>query len=210
MKAGLLAPYERSLRTSAPLDLVDDDGRVLPLDVRRWLGPLDAADRSVLDRCRGPVLDLGCGPGRFVHALTARGIPALGVDLSHTAVQLTRRRGGFALQRDLFAPLPGEGRWPTVLLLDGNIGIGGDVGRLLARVTRALIPGGALLAEAEPDDCDEQLTVRFHRQGRPVGGAFGWARVGLAGLHAHAGFVGLRTVHTWRCGGRAFTELRPR
>jgi SAM-dependent methyltransferase len=208
MKAGLLDPYEQSLRAAGALSVVDELGRVLALDVPRWLSAVDAADRTVLDRCRGPVLDLGCGPGRFVVALAGRGVPALGVDLAPAAVQLTRSRGGAALQRDLFAPLPGEGRWPTVLLVDGNIGIGGDVSRLLGRVTTVLESGGRLLVEAAPDDCDERLRVRFHRHGRPEGATFRWARVGLTALRAHAATSRLQTIGSWQRNGRVFAELR--
>ena len=41
--------------------------------------------------------------------------------------------GGPALVRSVFETLPGEGRWDTVLLMDGNIGIGGDPAALLGR-----------------------------------------------------------------------------
>ena len=82
----------------------------------RWIGGLDAApddqlaDEHVLGQCSGRrTLDLGCGPGRFTAALRARGSAALGVDNSAVAVELTRRRGGAAVRRDLFAPLPAEG-----------------------------------------------------------------------------------------------------
>jgi SAM-dependent methyltransferase len=210
MRPSLLEPYERALRSAGPLALVDAGGRVQRLDVRRWLGPLDAADRSVLARCRGPVLDLGCGPGRFVHALAGRGVAVLGVDLAGTAIGLTRRRGGPALRRDMFAPLPGEGRWPTVLLLDGNIGIGGDVPALLDRVAGLLASNGRLLAEVEPDDRDESLAVRFQDRGGPVGGSFSWARVGLRALQMHAAAVRLELAASWRVQGRVFVEVRPR
>jgi len=45
-------------------------------------------DRALLDafaeevRGRGPVLDLGCGPGQITRALAARGLNAMGLDLS--------------------------------------------------------------------------------------------------------------------------------
>ena len=110
---------------------------IVELDVARWLAAADDADDTVLDRCTGPVLDVGCGPGRFVSSLDARGVAALGVDIAETAVALTRGQGMPALLRDVFHDLPGEGRWPTVLLMDGNIGIGGDPARLLARIARA-------------------------------------------------------------------------
>src|SRR4051812_20039915 len=108
--------------------------REVPLDVARWLAPADAADDTVLDRGTGPVLDVGCGPGRLVSSLNQRGVAALGVDVAETAVALTRGQGLPALLRSVFSDLPGEGRWPTVLLFDGNVGIGGDPLRLLERI----------------------------------------------------------------------------
>ncbi len=66
----------------------------------------------------------------------------LGIDVVPEAVEQTRRRGASALQRDLFDALPGEGRWQTALLADGNVGIGGDPVALLAR-TRDLVQPGA-------------------------------------------------------------------
>src|SRR5207247_1691171 len=80
---------------------------------------------AILAAVDGPVIDLGCGPGRLVLSLARRRVPALGVDTSPSAVALARSRGAAALQRDLFGPLPGEGRWGTAPLFDGNVGIGG-------------------------------------------------------------------------------------
>ena len=126
MRAGAIALYEEALREQAPgLVLRTTDGRALQLQVSRWCAPPDAADEELLRRCRGPVLDVGCGPGRLTVALTDRGIPALGVDISRAAVTLARQAGAPALRRSVFDPLPGVGQWGTVLLADGNIGIGG-------------------------------------------------------------------------------------
>ena len=112
------------------------------LPMARWMGgpqttPQDRlADEQVLGHCSSrPTLDLGCGPGRFTASLRQRGIPALGVDSSAAAVEMTRRRGGTAIRRDLFAPLPAEGSWEQILLTDGNIGIGGNPVRILRRPT---------------------------------------------------------------------------
>jgi glycosyltransferase A (GT-A) superfamily protein (DUF2064 family) len=71
----------------------------LPLDVARWSGAADVVDMLVVARCEPPVIDLGCGPGRMVQALSESGRAALGVDMSSVAVELSMARGGLALRR---------------------------------------------------------------------------------------------------------------
>lgn len=154
-------PYADALRAGrGPLFLRRTDGWLLPLDVERWCARADAADLSALHRCEGAVLDIGCGPGRLVAALAARGRRVLGVDVSEAAVERTLRLGGTALHRSVFDPLPGEGRWGTVLLVDGNIGIGGDPAGLLRRAAGLLRHGGLIIAETAPVDIDERVRVR--------------------------------------------------
>lgn len=208
MEVGALAPYEQALRTAAPLGLRTEDGRAIMLDVARWLGPVDAADETVLARCIGPVLDVGCGPGRFVSSLNARGVAALGVDIAETAIALTRGQGLPALLRSVFGDLPGEGRWPTVLLIDGNIGIGGDPLRLLTRIRSLLATGGTLVVESHPrDDADDLLKVRFTDHGLAVGPSFDWAHVGRAALLRYAAAAGYSVGESWWSAGRSFVAL---
>ncbi|MFI0964192.1 class I SAM-dependent methyltransferase [Streptomyces sp. NPDC021080] len=156
-------PYADALGAGrGPLFLRRTDGWLLPLEVERWCARADAVDLQVLARCEGAVLDVGCGPGRLVAELAARGRPALGIDVSEAAVAHTARLGGQALHRSVFEPLPGEGRWGTVLLVDGNIGIGGDPAALLRRTAELLAPGGLLIAETVAGaDVDERVDVRI-------------------------------------------------
>jgi SAM-dependent methyltransferase len=188
--------------------LVRDDGIVLPLEPARWNAPADAADGWVLDRCTGSTLDLGCGPGRLVGALADRGIPALGVDSSPVARVLCRRRGAPMVRADVFGPLPGEGAWAHVLLVDGNIGIGGDPVRLLRRAARLLAAGGTVLVETAPEP-DEWWagTVRTSEARTDIP----WACLGTVTLRMLAPRAGLwvRTTVTTTAttGPRCFAEL---
>jgi SAM-dependent methyltransferase len=207
-----LAPYERALSGGRDLQLVTADGIVVPLEISRYLAAANEADRSVVARVVPPVLDVGCGPGRIVHALAAQGFPALGVDIADYAVALTKTRGVPALTRSVFQRIPGEGRWPTVLLLDGNIGIGGDVGQLLQRLTSLMAPHGSLIIEASTGGAgsDEVLSVRFRADGQPVGPVFDWAVIDLESLLAHGAQAGLSVTDQWSVGGRDFCTFRAR
>jgi SAM-dependent methyltransferase len=221
---GPVDPYADALRSGrGPLFLRRTDGWLLPLEVERWCAGPDAADLSALRQCEGAVLDIGCGPGRLVAELAARGHRVLGIDVSEAAVaHAVRRLGpgpvrtvrelgeGQALRRSVFEPLPGEGRWDTALLIDGNIGIGGDPRALIARVGALLAPGGLLLAETAPVDVDERVQVRVDDGRGAAGSLFPWARVGAPALVRCADRLGWRTVRQWTAEGRPFVALRRR
>jgi SAM-dependent methyltransferase len=192
--------------------LVHADGRRSPLPVRRWHGPLEPAMAAVVHRCTGPTLDLGCGPGRLTAALTRAGLTAVGVDVSPHAVQLTRARGAVALRCDVFAPLPGEGHWAHVVLVDGNIGIGGDPVALLNRCRQALRPSGTAFVELEPPgpglwrghahvvSCAADGSLRF-------GPPFRWAQLDTEAVHGAAAAAGFAVRDLFRSGRRWFGEL---
>lgn len=196
--------YERGLRVGA---LRSDDGRALP--IRNWLRDADPTDHDLLERCSGPTLDVGCGPGRLAAALTARGVPCLGIDISATAVAMTIDRGGLALRRDVFAVAPGEHRWQHVLLADGNIGIGADPVRLLIRCAGLLSPHGSVLLDLDrPGSGLVTSTTRLHADGissRP----FRWSRLGVDALAAVAAPACLVPQQIWRCGDRWRAALVP-
>ena len=120
------------------------------------------------------------------------------------AVLLARAAGATALRRSIFDRLPGEGRWPHALLIDGNIGIGGDPAALLRRVRKLLRPADAeLLVETEPADIDEFHRVRVDARGPE----FGWARIGAPALALQAEPLGYHTKCVWHRNGRCFTVL---
>ena len=167
-----------------------DTGEALELDLGRWHDPATDEEADLLDTVDGPVIDLGCGPGRLVVRLASQRVPVLGVDSSPSAIALARMRGATVLQRDIFGPLPGEGRWRTALLFDGNVGIGGDPARLLRRCQELTGGRGEVVAEVQPPGTGwRRLTAWFERDDRRSE-SFAWAVVGadaIAGLARKAG-----------------------
>jgi SAM-dependent methyltransferase len=200
--------YSAALDGGEPLVCRDEAGRVLRLPLARWLGPAGPVDERVLDRAAGPVLDVGCGPGRHVGALARRGVLALGVDVSPVAVRLARARGATAIEASIFDRLPGT--WGSALLLDGNVGIGGRPGALLRRVAELLAPGGLILVELEPPGCGER-SVRLRLEAGGVAGEwFAWARVAVDTLDGPAAAAGLRVAERWCDEGRWFAAVSSR
>lgn len=197
--------FARAL-TGQHAELVRSDGGTARLDVDRWRGAAAGEDAWLIERCHGATIDLGCGPGRLVEALVARGVESLGVDVAREAVAQCAVRGVPAVHADVFAPLPGEGAWSHVLLADGNLGIGGDPAALLGRAARLVRPGGTVLVEldpAEPGLWRGEARVRSRDDLTP---AFPWACAGPAALPGLAAGAGLRVGARYR-GVRQFVEL---
>jgi SAM-dependent methyltransferase len=186
------------------------DGVRTAMDWRRWCSFADHADGSVLTRVHGTTLDVGCGPGRLTVALAGRGHAVLGIDVTPDAVSLTRAAGGVALHRSVFTHIPAEGRWETVLLIDGNIGIGGDPVALLRRVQQLLAPTGCALIELEPPTTAGHVgPARIRYAGGVVTSWFPWARVPAGTIGGLAGAAGFVTRECWCVDGRWFTALEP-
>lgn len=202
-----LAVYSGALRSDSRLRLLDTAGRALrQVDTEVW-HRLHAGDRTLIDRCGGPTLDVGCGPGRLVGALNARGIPALGIDICPAAVRLARRRGAAAVSADVFGPVPNSGGWRHALLADGNIGIGGDPARLLQRCGALLQEDGDLLVETDPPGKGGWTGAAVLDDGRRTSTPFPWALVDADQLAQHAAAAQLKVVDEWNEDGRWFARL---
>ena len=180
----------------------------LDLDVRRWSGEADPVDEMVVSRCEPPVVDLGCGPGRMLVALNRSGRPALGIDMSEVAVATTRRRGGQALHRRLADRLPAEGRWGTVLLVDSNIGMGGDIEGLLSRCCELIGPGGLVICEVDPAPDRHEVQQVVLTVGGRTSAPLPWSRIGARTLARFAARLDLLLVEEWTAGERVFVTLR--
>lgn len=197
--------YAESL-TGKSVEIEHAAGTCRPLDSTRWLRPM-GGDEAMLSRCVGPVLDVGSGPGRLTVELTRRGIAALGIDITPHAVDLTLDAGGLALCRDVFGQVPGSGRWRTVLLADGNIGIGGDPDALLRRARELLRPGGVVIAEVGPPQTASRVEWVRLRRGEVAGEWFAWATVSASDLPDLARGAGFAQTGFWNEAGRWFASL---
>lgn len=197
------------MRGSGVVTLRDRHGRTVPLPVDRWFGAIEAVDERVLDTmAHGPVLDVGCGPGRHVVALAARGIPALGIDITAGALDVARGRGACVLRRSVFDRVPAAGRWAGVLLLDGNVGIGGAPRALLRRVRDLLRPGGTAIVEL--DALSQRRTPRVvHFEVDTVPGPwFTLSAVTVGDIEALARASGFTATNVWHDEGRWFAALQ--
>jgi SAM-dependent methyltransferase len=185
-----------------PCVFLDADGVRAPLPIEAWLRDADPVDEEFLALCHGPTVDIGCGPGRMAQALARTGRPVLGIDVVPEAVRLSLGRGVTALLRDVFDPIPGEGRWGSALLADGNIGIGGDPVALLERMRQLVAPAGRVVVELAPPGTG--VRTRHVRLETEIGRSepFAWTLVGTDAITAVAAASGLEVVSHHRFGDR--------
>src|ERR1700744_598730 len=148
-------------------------------------------------RSRGPTLDVGSERGRLTVALAERGIPALGIDVTPLAVRIARASGALAIIRDVFDRVPGTGRWQTVLVADGNIGIGGDPAALLERIGDLLAPQGHALVEVQAPGVPLAGQREAETGAGPADDRSSWVRVGADQIGDMARSAGLVLRETW-------------
>jgi SAM-dependent methyltransferase len=205
----LLGAFHDPIAAAARLRIQHPTGRreVVTLPVGRWHGPVPPEEIHLLSRVQSPVLDVGCGPGRHVAALLEAGHAVLGIDVSVAAVAAAVKRGAPAVRASVFDDVPASGAWATALLLDGNIGIGGDPPVLLDRVHALLAPGGTVLVELDgPGIQAGRFHAHVEHDGR-VGPRFPWARVGSPQIAILAAGSAFDLIDLWDEADRWFAHL---
>lgn len=212
---GSREPYARALQAgTGTLTLRPESARSaaqpVTFQVHDWCAGASLLEWSLLTSLQGPLLDVGCGPGRLLAVAGSLGMPALGIDTSAEAVRCARGRGARALEQSVFAPVPLTGHWQSVLVLDGNIGIGGSVAGLLRRCRQLIGPAGTLLVEVETDaELDTEYSAVLEDDAGNLSEPFRWARTGATGLAARAQRCGWSIPAVRQVHGRVFCRLSP-
>jgi SAM-dependent methyltransferase len=169
---------------SALLDYLEgkDVAELVLEDRSGWTGPAmrpewffrgfeqwDWWDREILPLVeQGPVLDLGAGAGRAALYLQQRGLPVTAVDASPGAAEVCRRRGVADVRLGDVNDPPQDRRWGAVLLLCGNLGLGGSWDgsrRLLARLAELVMPGAVLAGDSMTAAGPPQTELRIRYRG---------------------------------------------
>ncbi|OXM71737.1 class I SAM-dependent DNA methyltransferase [Amycolatopsis vastitatis] len=173
------APYDTVAVQYAEFvrDIWDDH----PLDRAAWTAFADSV------RGRGPVADLGCGPGHLTAHLRALGLDVFGVDLSPAMIELARAAepalrfevGSMTALDVPDASLAGILTWYSVIHMPPA-----EVPGVFAEFTRTLAPGGHVLLGCFESD-GGPVTEFDHK----VTTAYRWPLDELASMAATAGLT---------------------
>lgn len=186
----------------APCAVVGLDPEPTFLPMHQWSSEADKDDLALLALCEGATIDIGCGPGRLTSALVRAGFVALGIDVVLEAVEQTLDRGGSALLRDVYDKLPGEGRWHTALLADGNVGIGGDPVALLRRVREVIDPRGRIVVEVHGPGATSRSVWASLECAEVRSRPFRWSVLSVDDVHDISADAGLSVSAIKRLGER--------
>jgi SAM-dependent methyltransferase len=167
-------------RNGPLLMLEGDDGSIRPADLQpeEFFLPFEEWapwEQQLIDTAAGAVLDLGAGAGRHAIYLQNLGHDVTAVDVSPGAVQVCRARGIHDVRTADLREFSIDGRWDTVLLMCGNLGLAGDwepTRILLKRLAGMASEQGLLIGDSvdptshDPDDLayeNRNQQAGFHR-----------------------------------------------
>ena len=111
------------------------------------------------------------------------------------------------MHRNVFDPMPGEGLWDTVLLADGNIGIGGAARALLRRSAELLVAGGRVVVDLACPGTGLQLHDAQLVSAGTTSRLFPWAQVGPEAIEWLGATARLRPQRVEEHRGRWFAVL---
>ena len=151
----------------APILEVDGGEAVPAMEPAWFFRPYEAWDwweRELLALAHGSVLDLGAGAGRVALHLQETGLRVTAVEMSPGAADVCRRRGLHDVREGDLNDPPRDVPWNTVLLLCGNLGLGGswDGNReLLRRLADGCADDAVLIGDSVDYDGPGELALRI-------------------------------------------------
>lgn len=157
--------------------LESDDGSVRTADLQpedfflphgAWLW----WERDAIANATGAVLDLGAGAGRHSLYLQGLGHRVTAVDASLGCVSVCRAQGVADVRLADINEMRPDGRWDTVLLMCGNLGLGGDwdpTRRLLRVLVGMTRPGGCLIGDSVDPTSEDPDDIAYEERNRRSG-----------------------------------------
>jgi hypothetical protein len=126
-------------------------------------------EKRAMSYVRGTVLDVGCGAGRHLLCLQARGVDAVGIDVSPVAVKVCKARG---LTNVWVLPVTKVssrlGVFDTILMMGNNFGLFGSLDRarwLLRRFHSLCSAQGRIVAESrDPHATELPEHLEYHQR----------------------------------------------
>jgi len=162
-----------------PFVLIDPDGNEYEYSLAdrfRSFSKLNHTEQAAINQARGHILDVGCGTGNMLVALSCKG-NVQGLDISPHCVDLTKERGFSCTHGDIYSFQPAK-LFDTITLFGNGIGMAGTEANLpdfLIKLVSLLTPNGRVLAVTRNYDVDgfyeQRLTPKWN--GR-TGETFSW------------------------------------
>jgi malonyl-CoA O-methyltransferase len=140
-----------------------------PRPHNRLMATEHATMLALLPELRGlTVLDAGCGSGRYLLEITARGGIAVGIDLSMAMLQRARQSTGLIARADLRA-LPFDAMSLDVIVCGLALGDVAELELVMGEMARTLRPGGAVVySVVHPSGAAAGWSRTFENEGRQL------------------------------------------
>ena len=131
--------------------LKESSGKLIECDLKRYFrktSRLSKLEKRLISLSYGDILDVGCGTGNYIPALTKRG-KIIGIDISKNVIEVAMMNGcKNCIAADIFT-FSTKKKFDTITFLENSLGIGGTIDKikkLLKKLSIILKNGGQILA----------------------------------------------------------------
>ncbi len=142
---------------------------------------LSKLEKRLTSLSRGNILDVGCGTGNYITALSEKG-NVQGIDISKNVIDVARMKGcDNCFVADIFK-FHSKNKFDTITFLENNMGMGGSVNKtrqLLKILSRLLKDGGQILAISAKLNNSLKNTKYFYRELKTCMEKTGWCKIWL-------------------------------